>query len=232
MNKLLEWTNENSGFLSLVLFILTFLYTWISGILKSLIKKPKLRIRFLNKMTFYSFLYTGEKTFNKELDEDFDLHKTGFVIYISIANIGNKPTSIDKIWLGYKKSTLIENMFKRSIQWIPQWNPIESFKIKMANETELVLNNLRLKNDLFDNNETSNLEVGKSLVGTVYFEQLTAWGNLHPKQNKKGVIDVIIKIQDIYGKNFKFKTKLNQLPIEKAREYNPYFANVEKLMHK
>lgn len=232
MNNILEWTNDNSGFLSLVLFILTFIFTWISGILRSIIKKPKLKIRFLDKMTFYSFYYTGEKRFDKTLNETFDLHKTGFVLYLSIANIGNKITSIDKICLGYKKNSENKRFYLKNIHWIYQWNPIDNFKIKMANGTELVLNNLRLKNDLFDNNDSSNLEVGKNMVGVVYFEQLTAWGNLNPKQEEKGIIKVILKIQDIYGKKYHFKTKLKQLPIEKAREYNAHFGNVEAIMSK
>ena len=75
----MEWTNKNSGFLALVLFVITFLAGILTGLFKSLIKKPKLNFRVIDKMTFYSFFYTGEKWLNPELNEEFELHKTGFV---------------------------------------------------------------------------------------------------------------------------------------------------------
>ncbi|MGB0887391.1 MAG: hypothetical protein ACPGSL_04655 [Vicingaceae bacterium] len=229
MEELIKWTNSNSGFLSLILFIVTVIAGWSSGLFKSLIKKPKLKIRFIPKMSFYSFFLTGEKMYNKELNEEFELHKTGFVSYMSIANIGNKSTSIDKIWLGYYKNVDKKKWFKREIQWLVQWHPLGNFKIPITDGSEILVSNLRLKNNIYDNGNVDELEIGKNLIGVAYFEQEKAWGNLNPIQDNNGKIDVIIKIEDIYGKFYKFKTELEYLPIEQARDFNPNFGHVEKL---
>ncbi|MFA9370131.1 MAG: hypothetical protein ACERIH_00265 [Labilibaculum antarcticum] len=229
MEEIIKWTNENSGFLSLIIFIITIVAGWVSGLFKSLIKKPKLKIRFIPKMSFFSFFHTGEKWINKELNEELELHKTGFASYMSIANIGNKCTSIDKIWIGYYKNVIKKKWFKKEIQWLAQWHPLENFKLSMKDGNEIVVNNLRVKNNIFDYSEHSELEIGKSLVGVAYFEQVTAWGNLNPAQKENGNIDVIIKIRDIYGKEYKFQTELEQLPIEEARKFNPNFGNIEQL---
>lgn len=231
MYEIIKWTNENSGFLSLVLFLITVIYGWLSGIFQSLSKKPKLKIRFLEKVSFFSFYYTGEKWFNEELNEEFELHKTGFSVYMSIANIGNKPTSIDKISLGYEKNSTKRKWFKKDIVWLHQWHSIDDFIMKFEDDF-LVVKNLRIRNKLYSDSSNDNLGIGESVVGVAYFEQKTAWGNLNPIQNKNGEIDIIIKIADIYGKSYKFKTKLKILPIEEAREYNKHFGNVEKVMKK
>ena len=229
MDEIIKWTNENSGFLSLLLFLTTFIYGWFSGIFQSLSKKPKLKIRFLEKASFFSFYYTGEKWYNKKLNEEFELHKTGFSVYMSIANIGNKPTSIDKISLGYEKSSIKRKWFKKDIIWLYQWHSIDDF-IMNYEDSSLVIRNLRIRNKSYNDSPNDNLGIGESVVGVAYFEQETAWGNLNPRQNKNGEIEIIIKISDVYGKSYKFKTKLKLLPIEKAREFNKHFGNVEKVM--
>lgn len=230
LEKIISWTNENSGFLSLILFVATIAYGWWSGLWSSLNKKPKLSIRFIDKVSFYSFYYTGDKWLNKELNTEFKLHKTGFVSYMSIANIGNKPTSIDKIYLGYEKNKSKSFWEKTEIEWIAQCHPAENFSIiNKSNSTRIIVNNLRVKFNEIGSNSDSELDIGKSSVGVAYFEQVSAWGNLNPKTTEDDSIRVIIKITDIYKKKYKFKTKLKKLPIEKAREFNPHFGNVEKL---
>ncbi len=232
MEEIIKWTNDNTGFLSLLIFIITVLAGLISGLFKSLIRKPNLKIRFIRKMSFYSFFFIGEKWNNKELKEEFNLHKTGFVSYMSIANVGNKRTTIDKIWIGYHKNTVKKKWFKKEIQWLAQLHPLANFKIAMNDGSEIVVNNLRVKNNVYDNIEHSVLEVGKSLIGVAYFEQRKAWGNLNPTQKENGEIDVIIKIRDIYGKEYQFKTVLEKVPIANARKFNPNFGNIEQLSAK
>jgi len=214
----------------LILFIATIIYGWWSGLWASLTKKPKLSVRFIDKVSFYSFYFTGEKWLNKELNTEFELHKTGFVVYMSIANIGNKPTSIDKIFLGYEKNKAKSFWKKPEMEWLAQWHPAENFLITNKSGHTIGVNNLRVKFNEFGSDSDSELNVGKSSVGVAYFEQVTAWGNLNPKTTENDKINVIIKIRDIYKKEYKFKTKLKKLPIEKAREFNPHFGNVEKLL--
>ncbi len=151
---------------------------------------------------------------------------------MSIANIGNQNTTIDKIWIGYYKNVDKRKWLKKEIQWLAHWNHLGDFKLTMNNGSEIVVNSLRVKNNIYDNSENSALEVGKSLVGVAYFEQGTAWGNLNPIQKENGQIDVIIKIRDVYGKEYQFKTELKQVAIEQARKFNSNFGNIEQLIAK
>ena len=127
ITKLIKWANENEGFLSIILFFATILLGWLSGLFNSLIKKPNLKIRFIDKVSFYSSYLTGET--HEVEGYTYDLHKTGFVVYMSIANIGNMPTSIDKIYLGYFKNKKYK--FWNEKVWLAQWHALESFKIKL-----------------------------------------------------------------------------------------------------
>ena len=228
--NIILWCNSNSGFLSLLLFTISIILGIISGFFKSIIRKPRLKIRIIDKMTFYSFYYTGENYYNKQLNENFKYHKTGFVLYLSIANVGNQNTSIDKIWLGYKKNYNKSKLFRKNkYQWLAQSNIVNNFEIKFNDVNSLTINNLRLKNDVFDNSAHSSLDVGNSMVGIAYFEQESAWGNLNPKPNKDHSTDVILKIKDINDKNYKFKINLKQIPIDEARKYNEDFGDFESI---
>jgi len=227
--NIIDWTNLNSGFLSLIIFLVTIFVGWVSGAFNALFKKPKLKIRFIGKMSFYSFYYTGDKHFHKELNETFDYHKTGFVVYMSIANIGNANTTIDKIFLGYYTNGPKKYFFKDKIVWLPQWHSIEPFRIRLKDDSLLQVASLRMKDSAFDKDDKDKIEVGSSLVGAAYFEQPEAWGNLNPKQLEDNFTKVIIKIRDIYGYEYKFKTKLKSFTIEKARKFNPHFGNAQRI---
>lgn len=227
INKLIKWTNDNSGFLSVLLFLAAIVYGWGSGLFNSLIKKPKLKVRFIDKVSFYSFYFTGEKYEVKEHNYTYDLHKTGFVVYMSIANVGNMPTAIDKIYLGYLKNKKYKFWDKRI--WLTQWHALEPFKIKMKNKTQIQVATLRIRDSENDNSNKSFINIGDSIVGIAYFEQETAWGNYNPITNEDKSANIKIRIKDTYGNNFYFKHKLKYMDLNKAREYNPNFGNIESI---
>ncbi|QNF31852.1 hypothetical protein HUW51_03625 [Adhaeribacter swui] len=221
---LIKWTNDNSGFLSLILFLVTILFGWISGLFNSLIKKPKLKVRFIEKSSFFSFFYTGNQSYEEQLNETFNLHQTGFAVYMSIANVGNMPTSIDKIYLGYYKNTTKTKLFDKQMVWLPQSHIFADFKFEYG-ESLVFIPPLRTRSDVFNQRRTDSLDVGESIVGVAYFEQGEAWGNLNPKSSDgDGTIKVVIKIRDVYGKHYKFKTTLKPKAIEEARTINEAFG--------
>lgn len=230
IQKIINWTNENSGFVSVVLFIATILYGWLSGLFNSIIKKPKLKIRFIDKLSFYSFYKTGNNFYNKELNETYEVHKTGFVVYMSIVNIGNMATSIDKIYMAYYKNKWYPwfKLIKEKV-WLAQWHSIDSFRIPIQNEKYIYVTSLRIRSHELDDSNTSFIGVGDSLVGVAYFEQQEAWGNFSPLQNEDKSANIIIKIVDVYGRKYCFKTKLKLVELEKARKYNEHFGNIEYL---
>jgi len=229
MDYLIKWSNDNSGFLSLILFVFTIFFGWISGLFNSLIKKPKLKVRFIEKSSFYCFFMTGNKYYNPDSKEYFDLHQTGFAVYMSIANIGNIPTSIDKIFIGYYRNFKRKKLFNKQINWLAQWQTLDNFKFEYRDKT-ILIPPLRIRNEYFMGQDNDSLEVGKSLVGVAYFEQVEAWGNYNPKLiDDKGTIKVVIKIRDIYGKKYCFKTTLKPKTLEEAKRINSSFGNVSNM---
>jgi len=227
-----EWTNANEGFVGLLLFFITLLFGWVSGIFNSLIKKPKLKVRFLTKATFYSTFPTGETFTNTETGEIFELHKTAFAVQMSISNVGNVPTSVDKIFLGYFKNS--DAIFSKPV-WLPQTHVLDDFafryNVDSQNDVLLFLNHLRTGR--VGESQDDYLEVGKSITGVAYFEQNSAWGNFHPKPiNDKLDIEIIIKIRDVFDLNHKAKTKIKIININEARIINPNFGIVEFIMPK
>lgn len=227
LDIIIEWTNDNSGFLSLILFLATILYGWLSGLFSSLIKKPNLKVRFISKVSFYSTYSTNEK-YEPKKGEVYDVHKTGFVVYIVISNIGNMPTAIDKIYLGYKKNKKMNIFEKSKFVWLSQWHAFTPFKTKMKNDSDLFYSTLRIKDYPTDTSD-SYLRVGESITGTAYFEQVKAWGNYNPLQNEDKSTNIKLKIVDVYGNKFYSKYKLKFIELEKAREFNEYFGNIEFL---
>jgi hypothetical protein len=227
INKIINWANENSGFLALILFLATILYGWLSGLFNSLIKTPKLKVRFIPKVCFYSTFYVNEKHEPKK-GEIYDVHKTGFVIYASISNVGNMPTAIDKIYIGYKKNKKFNFLERKRFVWLAQWHSFIPFKTKMKNDSDLIFPTLRIKNFPTDNTNDY-LRTGESITGTAYFEQVKAWGNFSPSPNNDKSTDIKLKIVDVYGNKFIFDYKLKYVELEKARELNEHFGNIEYL---
>lgn len=107
VDKIIKWCNDNSGFLSLVLFVATFVLGWISGFFKSIIIKPNFKIEKLEQCTFCTIIDL------KETYKDLPVHKTAFVVYLKVSNIGNISSSIHKVELGYYKADFRIKLFSK-----------------------------------------------------------------------------------------------------------------------
>jgi hypothetical protein len=226
IQRIIEWTNNNSGFLSLIIFIATIMYGWFSGLFSSLIKKPKLSIRFIEKISFYSKFNVGEQFVSNGFT--YEMHKTGFVVYMCISNVGNKDTAIDKIYLGYQKNKPRRFWNKKEFVWLPQWHALTPFQSKFKNESILIFSSLRVRDNPSENSSDF-LRIGESITGTAYFEQVKAWGNYSPLPKEDISTDIKIKIIDVYGKKYIFKYNLRNKSLKEAREFNENFGMVENI---
>lgn len=226
LETIVQWTNENSGFLSVILFFATLFYGWISGFFSSIIKKPKLKIRFIDKLLFFSTFDTGEKHIDN--GKEYEIYKSAFVVYMSIANIGNMVTSIDKIYLSYYKNK--RGFFKEKV-WLAQWHTLEPFCLQISEDKVLMINSLLRRDNILDFSDRTSLDPGKSILGATYFEQGPAWGNFRPLLNKDLTATIHIKIVDIYGNKFKFKTCLKEKSIDDARVLYEHFGKTGEVMY-
>jgi hypothetical protein len=223
---IINWCNDNSGFLSLILFLLTFIIGWFSGFFKSIIIRPKFRIEGLKQCTFCTIIDLNE------LYKDLPVHKTAFVVYLKISNIGNISSSIHKIQLGYYKSDFKTKFFSKR-RWVNETISKEDFKIELTDSEKLkVYPFLTQKNQLLPKEVDTFLEIGKQITGVSYFEEYEAYGNLMPRLEKNNFVDIKIKIFDVYGNIFSEKLKIKYVEPTEALKYNSYFGQTYKEYNK
>lgn len=221
ITEIIEWTNNNSGFLGLLIFILTILISWISGFFKYIKKRPKFKIRIIKNATF-GCIIDLDKT-----HQDLPVNKTAFAIYIEVTNIGNAPSSIGKISLGYLLSDT-KPKWRTSRKWIVETISKSDFRVEF-NNSDLVRGFPFLKqaNEIHGKVDTY-LEIGKSANGIVYFEQSEAFGSWMPRKNKDlKTTDLIIKIEDAFGKSHNKKFTIELVDPNYSLKFNPYFGQTQ-----
>jgi len=229
LTNIVEWMNKNSGFLSFLLFIAAIIIGWISGLFKSLVKKPKFKVRVVDKMTFYTIYPTGKQYKPPHLDETLDLYKIAFAIYMEVSNIGSAPSTLGKVRVGYFPNNVKRHRFPKR-NWIPQTSCLGDFSIPTKDGKCMVLNHLFQRTALMPLNTDSYLEVGKSIIGVGYFEQADSWGNFHPREEPDGLYDLKIEISDMWGKRHFHKTRIKKISLEDALRYNPKFGQTFELI--
>jgi hypothetical protein len=221
MTEIIKWTNDNSGFLGLLIFIFSLLLGWITGLFNYFIKKPKFKIRIIEGATFGSIIELN-KTF-----QDLPVNKTAIAVYLEITNIGNAPSSIGLIELGYLLSDF-RPKWLTSRNWIPETFSKADFSLKF-NDSNIVKGfpNLKQANMSSENTDTY-LEIGKSANGMVYFEQNESYGNFMPRLNNDSeTTDLIIKVRDAFDRIHKKRFTLKIVDPTISLQFNPYFGQTQ-----
>jgi hypothetical protein len=216
------WTNENPGPLRVVLFLVTMVLGWISGIFSALRRRPKFKVTLIPGPTFCC-TYTIGKKYGKE-----DIHRTGIALYLKIANIGSAPSSIENILVGYHW-----HLEPFSFLWIKNtigWFWLEGQSIILDDFQTMIGENIKFYPFLFQRGHLSGssetyLDVGRSTNGVVYFEQDDSWGGCFPSVHKNGTVRIKVHIQDTFGRTHYTKFNIPSVSLEDARKYNPAFGN-------
>jgi hypothetical protein len=222
LTDIIDWSNQNSGFLGLIIFIISLIIGWLSGLFNYFRKKPKFKIRIIETATFGTIIDL-KKTYN-----NLPVNKTAFAIYLEVSNVGNAPSSIGKISLGYLLSDL-RPKWRTSRIWLPETFSKSDFRVEFR-ESKIVKGFpfLKQKNESFINNVDTYLEIGKTAIGIVYFEQEEAYGSYMPRFNKdKETTDLLIKMEDSYGKIHKKKFKLKLVDTEYSLKLNSFFGQTQ-----
>ncbi len=221
MIEIIEWTNNNSGFLGLLIFISTLLIGWISGLFKSFIKRPKFKIGVIKEATFGSII---------DLDREhqgFPVHKSAFAIYLEITNVGSAPSSIGEIKLGYLLSDF-KPKWRTSRVWISETFSKSDFRVEFKNSEIVKAYPFLKQGTLYQPSLDTYLEVGKTANGIVYFEQLEAFGSWMPRLNKDEITtDLKISIKDAFGKTHSMKFKIELKETDYTLKFSPYFAQTQ-----
>ena len=219
--------NENQGILAVVLFILSILLGWISGLFKILWRKPDLKIYVLPGPTFACVIGTGRE------HNGYDTHSTGIALYLKISNVGRSPTTIAQIKVGYRRfpRNILEFLRLRA-KWFfinEQIVAMSDFQVSIGENIKIYpfLNQI---SNISGESATTFLESGQSTNGVVYFEQSESWGCYFPR-SRNFRTKVKIVISDSFGRRYRHVTKIDKVTLAEARQYNPQFGTTLAQLH-
>jgi hypothetical protein len=219
MQIVIDWTNQNSGFVSLLLFIITIIFGWISGIFRFLIHKPNFKIKINGYPTFLSCFHSVNKSHESEA------HRIAVVTYLSITNIGSAPAEIVSVSLGYHNYS-----FKYTYLWF--WLNITPVVGDFGHN---IGKNIRLFPFLFQRSSLTfhsaptYLQPGQISTGIAYFEQPESWGNFKPRL-KNGKVKIKILVIDTFGKRYTKKFNIDVVDLDYAKKFNSNFGNTLSLI--
>jgi hypothetical protein len=218
-----NWSNQNSGFLALILFTTTLLLGWVTGIFKALMKNPKFEINVIDGPSICSSFDTG-RTINNQ-----GTHRTAVAVYLRVKNVGTAPAEIEKVSVAYKS-----HAYMLPFRWF--W--IKNETVCLADftgsfgEDKKVIPFMHQKNQLIENKTSSYLNIGESRIGLCYFEQGESVGKYFPK-DKNFFVKIRVRVTDSFGKNYYCNYKIPKLTLRAAQELCPKFGYTnEQLLQK
>lgn len=217
-----DWLNNNQGVLTLVLFVLTIVFGWVSGIFALLKRRPQLKIEAIEGPTFCCSFMLNQRHENQ------DLHRTCIVIYLKILNIGSAPTNIENISVGYHchLKPISWQWFKYSIGWLWLDNPtvaLSDFFVNIGDKSK-IFPFLMQRSHLLQSSAETYLEVGKSTSGIVYFEQPKSWGGFFPTVRSNGKVTIKVRVKDAFGSTHSQVLDIPSVSLEYAKKFNPEFG--------
>lgn len=216
---MINWCNQNAGFISVLLFIATLLFGWFSGLFKSVIRKPKFKIHLLPGPSFVT-------TFNLDKKhEGYEVHKTALALYVRITNIGNAPASIQSISVAYHWNITTLNLlwvrYRLFWFWLTQQAVImEDFSYSFGENVKIYPFLFQKSCLLPSASDNLYLKEGQNTNGVVYFEQDESYGGCFPYPKKKQT-KIKVAIIDSYGRKHIKKFLIPIVPFDEAKKYNP-----------
>ena len=221
LNKIIDWTNSNSGYLTLILFVLTMLFGWISGIFRTLRHKPKFNIDTIKGPTLCAVLDTGMK------HEGQDVLRTAISLYLTISNVGSAPASIEKVKAGFhwKLKPFSRQWVHNRVFWSQlsgQTAFLESFQHDIG-ESIQVFPSLFQVDRILGQSTPTYLQEGQNTNGVVYFES-DGWGGCFPMPHKNGTATIQVLVVDSYGNKYKKTFSIPLMSWDEAKNYNPSFG--------
>ncbi len=226
---MLDWINQNAGVVSVLIFISSLLFGWVSGIFRGLMRKPKFDAEILPGPTFTATFKTGEKF------KEYEVHQTGIALYLRITNTGSAPSDIKNISVGYHW-----NITNFNLLWLRYrlfWFWLKEQILIMKDFQYEIMGNIKIYPFLFQKSflqavsqKDLYLREGQNAIGVVYFEQKDSFGACFPFE-KNGRTKIKVRIEDSYEN---FHTKIFSIPvvsIEDAKRYNPSFGETFRLLN-
>ena len=223
-SELVNALNNNPGVLSVALFLVALVLGWVTGIFKSLRRKPRLRIQVLESgPSFFCVIGTGRKYNGNEC------HRTCAALYLKITNIGLSSTSIEEVTVAYRRSfssyPFVDWFFYR-IRWyfLEQNIVLDDFRIVFGkSKNEKVFPMLFQRSSVTGETAKTFLSPGESTNGVVYLEGDVHWGIWYPRARRRNS-RIRIVINDSFNRQYRKITSLPFVVLSEAQRYNSKFG--------
>ena len=155
------------------------------------------------------------------------MHRTGVALYLTIANVGTAPSSIEDISVGYHW-----HLRPLSVAWLKYtigWFWLHQQTAALADFQAMIGGNIKVypfltqRSFFSDSKAETYLDVGRSTNGVVYFEQSDSWGGCFPSV-RNGTVLLKVRIQDVFGRSHRATFRVPSVALDEARKYNPSFG--------
>lgn len=218
-NESINWCDTHSGFLSLVLFLITLLIGWLGGFFKYVNQKPKFTASTIQGPTFVTIVPSETKV------EGRATHRVVISLYLSIANTGSAAGSIFSISAAYKfPPTSLNEFFKSRWSFIKETVALSDFSREIGDHVK-VYPFIRQKSFFFDSKDSTFFRVGEMYNGITYFENENLAYGSHRPIVKNGLVKIKLKIIDSFErKHIKF-ISVPEVSVETARLYSKHIGN-------
>jgi hypothetical protein len=209
MSDIIQWTNNNSGWVSVLTFLAGILLSSFLWILKRPASKPVLKLEVLKGPTLCSSFDAGVT------DDGEVLHRTAFLIY------GRVPVQVGDIHLGYRSSATPDG---ESFRWLVNETVLLQDYKDPIGENFKVYPFLKQSNSSIDNSRKTYLLPGEYENGLVYFEQEESYGLDYPYMDADSHVLTRIRVHDTLGSFWETDASVVKVKIEAIRENNPAFG--------
>lgn len=216
-----DWLNANQGVVGVGLFVITALLGWTTGIFQALRRRPLFKVRLIDGPTLVCTYGVAQNY------EQYQVHRTGIALYLDIVNVGSAPSSIMSIRVAYHWALLpfSKLWFKYCIGWFwleHQAVCLEDFQVAIGENTKFYPF-LTQRSSTSGRSADTFLEVGKSTIGVVYFEQTDSWGGCFPVAFQ-GKVRIKLRVEDAFGRWHTKKFCVPKVTFAEAQKYNPSFG--------
>jgi len=183
--------------------------------LKRPASKPVLKIEVLKGPTLCSSFDVGSN------ERGLDLHRTAFLVYLQITNVGRVPVQVGDIHLGYRSA---EEFDGESFRWLVNETVLlEDYKLPIGDKVK-VFPFLKQSNHSIKNSKKTYLLPGEYENGLVYFEQEESRGLDYPYMDADFHVLTKIRVHDTLGSYWEIETSVPKVMIDVIREHNPTFG--------
>lgn len=219
LSTIQEWSNNNSGYLSLLIFlcglIISLLVWFAKKSKKTTVSNDDLNIEITDHASMCTSFDTGN------VQNNFRLHRTALILYLNLINKSECPLRIGKIRVGYSSQSH-EN--PEDWYWLnDETTMIEEYRSPMGEKVK-IYPYLKQASTSSNNPVNTTIEPHDSKNGTVYFEQDESDGNLIPYMDEDYRVNIIVEVNDNIGNKWTFEGRIHKVKIEAIRELNPYFG--------